>query len=504
MKHKYSRNARNVRSTRKLTLKTQIHNPLCDRNMTFEDCELTILRTAVDEVENIKGKQSATSPDIKHIMEIVEKFLRRKQLICYGGTAINNILPKQDQFYNKDVDIPDYDFFSANALKDAKELTDIYFEQGFEEVEAKSGQHHGTYKVFVNFIPVADITSIPAQLFNKLKIEAKQVGGMLYAPPNYLRMSMYLELSRPAGDVSRWEKVLKRLSVLNKHYPIQTHNCDTVEFQRKMSTTENEHLIFNTVKQTLINEDAVFFGGFAVSMLSQYMPAQLRVKLKNNPDFDVLSEDPLMTAQIVKERLEENGIKNVTIRKLGGIGEIIAPHYEIKVNKDNVAVIYEPLACHSYNEITQQGNKMRIATIDTMLSFYLAFLYIDNPLYNYNPERILCMAHFLFEVQQRNRLTQRGLLKRFSINCIGHQETIEEMRAQKSKKYSELKANRNSKEFEEWFLRYRPSDMVASVKPEEASTNEKVDKKQEPKRATRKKRASKKPSSGLLGIFKRS
>jgi hypothetical protein len=147
---------------------------------------------------------------------------------------------------------------------------------------------------------------------------------------------------------------------------------------------------------------------------------------------------------------------------------------------------------------------MRIATIDTMLSFYLAFLYIDNPLYNYNPDRILCMAHFLFEVQQRNRLTQKGLLKRFSINCIGHQETIEEMRAKKAEKYSELKANRKSKEFEEWFLRYRPSDIVSSTQPEEASTNEKVDKKQEPKRATRKKRASKKPSSGLLGIFKRS
>jgi len=250
---------RTMRSTKKRAPKSKNHNPLCASNMTFEDCELTILRTAVDEVENIKGKQTAASPDIKHIMDIVEKFLKRKQLICYGGTAINNILPKQDQFYNKDVDIPDYDFFSANALKDAKELTDIYFDQGFEEVEAKSGQHHGTYKVFVNFIPVADITSIPSQLFNKLKVEAKQVGGILYAPPNYLRMSMYLELSRPAGDVSRWEKVLKRLSVLNKHYPIQTHHCDTVEFQRKMSTTENEHLIFNTVKQTLINEDAVFF-----------------------------------------------------------------------------------------------------------------------------------------------------------------------------------------------------------------------------------------------------
>ena len=79
--------------------------------------------------------------------------------------AINNILPKKDQFYNKDIEIPDYDFFSPNALKDAKDLADIYVDAGFTEVEAKAGQHFGTYKVFVNFVGIADITSIPKELF---------------------------------------------------------------------------------------------------------------------------------------------------------------------------------------------------------------------------------------------------------------------------------------------------------------------------------------------------
>jgi len=53
---------------------------------------------------------------------------------------------RQDRFYNDDVDLPDYDFYSPNALQDAKELADIYFKKGYEEVEAKSGQHHGTTK----------------------------------------------------------------------------------------------------------------------------------------------------------------------------------------------------------------------------------------------------------------------------------------------------------------------------------------------------------------------
>ena len=41
-------------------------------------------------------------------------------------------------------------------------MADIYFKNGFSEIEAKAGIHFGTYKVFVNFIPVADIIGYPS------------------------------------------------------------------------------------------------------------------------------------------------------------------------------------------------------------------------------------------------------------------------------------------------------------------------------------------------------
>ena len=198
------------------------------------------------------------------------------------------------------------------------------------------------------------------------------------------------------------------------------------------------------------------------------MPAHLRKKLEKIPDFDVLTEDPLVTSQIVKERLIDSGIKNVKIIKRPPVGEIIAPHYEIKVGVDTVVLIYEPLACHSYNIIRIDGYDVKIATIDTMLSFYLAFLYADRPYYD--KDRMLCMAKYLFEVQEKNRLAQKGLLKRFSLNCMGHQETIEEMRAEKAAKYTELKDKKDSSEYEEWFLRYRPTDNLKPNKDNNIKT----------------------------------
>ena len=428
---------------------------ICNKSMNFDECELAILRMAVDKAGEKIGKRIANSEDVIEIIRIVEDFIKQKNLICYGGTAINNLLPKNDQFYNKDVEIPDYDFFSYNALNDAKELTDIYYKKGFLDVEAKSGQHHGTYKVYVNYMPVADISYIPKEIYESLLKESIRVAGILYAPPNFLRMSMYLELSRPAGDTSRWEKVLKRLTLLNKNYPLTKIDCDKINFQREMSDKTHEDEIYEVVRKTLINQDVVFFGGYAISLYSQYMPEKLQLKLKKIADFDVLSNSPEETAEIVKERLKDINIDNVNIIKREPVGEIVPEHYEIKVGEDTVAFIYKPIACHSYNVINIDGQKVRIATIDTMLSFYLAFLYTDREYFNEFSDRILCMSKYLFEVQQKNRLQQKGLLKRFSITCIGHQETREEIRATKSEKYKELK-DKKSKEFEEWFLNYVP------------------------------------------------
>jgi hypothetical protein len=159
--------------------------------MSYEEKELQILRKAVDQSQEKIGKRAIQSPEIQEIIGILENFLRTKHLICYGGIAINNILPKDDQFYNREVELPDYDFFSASAMEDAIELADIYYSKGYKDVEAKAGQHVGTYKVFVNFMGVADITYIPRELFSTLTKQSIVVEGISYVPANYLRMGIY-------------------------------------------------------------------------------------------------------------------------------------------------------------------------------------------------------------------------------------------------------------------------------------------------------------------------
>jgi len=605
------------------------NNDRDDSSLSYDEKELEILRAAVDLVEKKKGAAIIQDPQVKKIISIVEDFIADKKLVCYGGTAINNILPEDAQFYNKDIELPDYDFYSDNALDAAKELADIYYKAGYEDVEAKSGVHHGTYKVFVNFTGIADITQMEPALFKAISRDAIIKKGIRYAPPDFLRMAMYLELSRPDGDVSRWEKVQKRLTLLNTHYPLKGYDCDKIEYQRGFGengktgeitvsrtrrtqsesqsqsrsvkrggsakslkrkaimtvirkyhglgaylkrlyhtvpsheeelgdfkyTVEEDKLthkyrliatyerflgkddtfvlysmkatdidkdaepspspspseqgtvkgsrksshtrsrspspeytvrksslsyksdrekelaetdVYNIVRDVFIKNRAVFFGGYANILYSRYMPKHQRRIVQKIPDFDILSEEPRDLCEAVVRELTAHKYTGVKYTKHAGVGEVISEHYDIRIGDEVIAFLYKPLACHSYNTIRIHedngagagkrggggGESIRIATIDTMLSFYLAFIYADRVYYDVT--RILCMSQFLFDVQQHNRLKQTGLLRRFSINCYGKQPTLETMRFEKTKKYEELKGKRESREFEEWFLRYIP------------------------------------------------
>jgi hypothetical protein len=461
--------------------------PTYNDSKNVEEREIDLLRNAVDKIESRSGKKVAQSPEVKKIIGCVERFLREKKLVCYGGTAINSILPEKYRFYNNDIEVPDYDFYSPNALEDSKELADIFFNMGYNEVESKSGSHPGTFKVFVNFIPVADITHMEPALFSVLAAKSYIKHGIRYAPTNFLRMAMYLELSRPEGDVSRWEKVLKRLTLLNKVYPMKLVNCSRFEMEMQNPNNRNnanpnetrmpesksssnsssksnsnsnsnykrvDKKIYDITQKVLMNSSVVFIGGFADILYSKYLPKNDRHKLSKQPEFDVLSNNPEELAKLIKLTLKTNGFDKITIEKMPAIGEIILDHYKVAVDSNIVALIYKPTACHSYNTIKLNTQIIKVASIDTMLMFYLAFSYAKR--YYYNRDRLLCLAGILFYIQNKNRLSQSGLLKRFGSSCYGKQETIESLRRDKATKYQELKNDKSNPEYQRLFLRYVP------------------------------------------------
>jgi hypothetical protein len=172
---------------------------------------------------------------------------------------------------------------------------------------------------------------------------------------------------------------------------------------------------------------------------------------------ETLSVDPIVDTKLVKAELKKKGYNDIKIVENKPIGHIIDTHYEIVVNGIPVCLIYKSIdGCYNYNTIKRENREIRVATIDTMMTFLLAAMYTGRPYYN--NDKLLCMAQFLYIIQMKNKLVTRGILKRFTLDCVGTEQTLQERRQEKTRKYRLLKNDRKSKEFNELFFKYNPNE----------------------------------------------
>lgn len=381
------------------------------------------LKQIVEHLQLENDKRAASDPLTQASLGVVKEFLQKHKVLCYGGTAINNLLPPKDRFYIPGQDVPDYDFFSKTPQEHAMMVANGLRDLGVKTIEVKPGMHLGTFKVFADYEGVADITMLEPEIFDRLWETSIVKEDIHYVPPSFLRMSMYLELSRPRGDVSRWEKVYARLQLLNKHYPIecpvdtQTHpEASAKDIQRAM--------------KLLQNEDVILLSATA---------SETHLRKKWTLPIGLLA---------TKETIEKL-TKGKKVEKNEG-NELLPPLYYL-IDEDGVSRIriYETTACHSYHQ-TKDGTK--VASIPTILQFFFAYVYSRAT--DENIASILCIAQRLVELANNKPKRRFAILT--PIDCIGKQETLTDMRKHKSTLYETLSKNKNSSEFLKYFFTYNP------------------------------------------------
>lgn len=387
----------------------------------MEDIEKVV---QVLEVEN--DKAMAADPLVKTSLGIVKDFLASHPVMCYGGTAINNLLPPGDRFYDPVTTVPDYDFYSKTPQEHATMIANKLAAAGIASVEVKPGMHLGTFKVFADYTGVADITHMEDALFDRLWAEGPTRDGIHYVPPNFLRLSMYLELSRPRGDVSRWTKVYQRLQLLNKHFPMVCPS-GTQPDRRPMSPAQRKTI------ETLLRTKPVVLLGITASQLHE----------RKSPKWSVpvtLLAEPETIASLVKGKQTE----------VHEGSEILPGHTDVFDDSGEVFLrIHETAACHSYHQ-TSDGT--RVASIPTMLQFYFAYMYsgVDAD----ELTHLLCVSQRLVDLAAHKEARRYALLT--PIDCLGRQETLIDMKKHKSDLYAKLSKNKGSAEFLKYFFSYNP------------------------------------------------
>ena len=383
--------------------------------------QLERLSKAAEEAKEKIDFASAHNPDVLRSIEIVEHFLRKRHRLCYGGQAINAHLPKKHKIYNPKLNIPDYDFFTPNQESDIEELSADLQRAGFEEVSAREGMHEGTKKLYVNFVPVADLTALDERVYNLLSERAFKDNGISYMDANTLKMLMYLELSRPKGEVERWEKVFERLLMMNAFSPAKPCSKQERRIPKGLLAKEEVEEVMNYI----ITEKRVFAGadlaGFYRSSFGKTHPSASWVFKAHKP---ILFYSPDLegdTKHFVNEFKHSSSVKTF-ITRIDALGGDLIPQMTIFLRKNiPFLVILNESACHAYYSVPVKHDRyLRIGTIDTLITLYFAMSLLKYKFLSLTAME--CLAKELVEISYRARTKPEVFPFPFiSLTCSGHQ-----------------------------------------------------------------------------------
>lgn len=394
--------------------------------------QMSRLDDAVEQAKKRINVTVANDPEIQKAIQVVERFLRKKRRVCYGGQAINSLLSNERKFYDEKYSIPDYDFFTPSYKEDSKELIEELQKEGFTDVNMKFSMHEGTSKILMNFIPVADCTDLHPSLFKIVQSRAKVVNGIYFADPAFLRMMMYLEMSRPRGEVDRWKKVYERLTLLNSEYPPE--KCtDPIRVDTSISHDERESMIDLAIKRklVLIGPECIplmMEGSGKKSMNSLVAMGGPVILLSSQAKTD--AEDMADMLRIIHKN---NG--KVTVEEVITLNSSLFNFVTVKHMKRPIALIFQEDACHSYNTLRITNNtELRTGSFDLMLQIYYSIFLFGKKERAFFQTPMDCLIGKLHSVEMKARNAPTPYVPAFSIRCSGHQQGIATLLKERAKR----------------------------------------------------------------------
>ena len=396
----------------------------------------------------------AHNEHILHAIDVVETFLRKKHRLCYGGQAINAHLPGKYKIYDPERTIPDYDFFTPQPEQDIRILVQDLKRAGFQEISAREGMHEGTVKLYVDYVPVADITSLDPALYRILSKRELRLNGISYMDSYSLRMMMYLELSRPRGEVDRWPKVYERLLLLNSF--ASKHPCRPQDLTHTLSKAQVEYVL-----KWVLQKKRIFAGLDLVQVYRQ----GLRQRSKHMEWLIHTRKPILFYSATPEEDMEEiregllalspsasrtSSPYRIQTEKRASSGELLPIMTILYQEKKPLLFIIHQTACHSYFQLPlspssfsrssrSSASTLRIASVDTLITLYFSISLMGAKYLDMGSME--CLANQLIEldVQMRSR-PKDSPFPFISLNCVGHQTTITSLIRAKVHRMTERKA----------------------------------------------------------------
>ena len=426
-----------------------------------------------ENTKKIKGKTWNGRP-----IAIVREFIKEKGLKIYGGLALNELLKKKKAPIYGPNEFPDYDVFSPNAWEHAKELCDILVKSGYKYVEARGSilndEHHQTYKVGVDYQDILDLTQsgcpnrnikehdcktcgiskdkkcisifnhIPCYDINsKLKKEPKiythvynydndesfHKQKMFVCESNWMRISMYRELTEPLDNPGRLEKVSTRLDLFNKHYPYKIKKCKPEDYQQMVN--KNYKSILNTIGKFVNKKELINYGASAYNFFVKNVKNIGSLEI---PDYEVYCDPYNLSI------LNYEGYPNYDL-ELFDLLRNKYTNFTFKIQKkqmfwkeidvDSITIFSKKNGSKEYNKLITftiietcmpyiKYNGVKYATMDRLKYLYYRAVALPEvvQLTENNPQNYECLLSNLLIAEKRNK-SKKGKFRRYVINCDG-------------------------------------------------------------------------------------
>jgi hypothetical protein len=366
-----------------------------------------------------------TLDEINNVYEIVKNYVRKNNLIIYGGFAQNSLIKAQnekDGFYGE-TDIADIEFYSPEPIKDMIKLCDILYEKKFKYVEGSEGVHPETYKIFVNFINYCDISYMSQNIYDNCP--TIKIDGMRMCHPHFMIVDAFRVYTDPMTSYFRLTKTFTRFNKLIKYYPFNENTIyNKIEYKTTLSEKEYDN-IYNFIKNELLQKmKLIVVGHHGFNRLISKSNIDKKFKIEE-PFFQVISIDFDNERNNILKLLKQKFGNSIFYKKYNPFFSFLDKSVEFFYKNQLILRLYgnnERCTIYKQSEKTKiYHGAFQLQILYALINYNLAIIRQNN--FNKNVYMTiitrLLLARDTFLNKHHMNILSDSPFEEFIINCIG-------------------------------------------------------------------------------------
>ena len=402
--------------------------------------DTTAIQVSLEELQkkSIKRKMDYYEPTkilLEKINQDIYKFIKEKKLIVYGGFAQNYLIKKKnekDAFYNDEYSLADIEFYHYDPIGIGIELSMMLYKKGYKYIQFKEGVHEETYKLFVEFEGLADISYMPKYIYDC--VPTITMDGFRFTHPNFMMVDAFRQYADPIFSFWRLERTFKRFNTLEKHYPVYNEKLvKPIKYANKDIIDEK---VFKTLrKEFLHDKELIVIHHYAYNyLMKKTKETRLVIDI---PYLSVISVNYIRDVKEITKRLEELYPNKIKIKEFYPFFQFLGRKTEFYLDNKLIFVVYSHNdRCTVYQSNYSENKKTLFATF-SLLRLMLYAEYFNQMIHKNKKEEIEYLTLFTNIIKGRIEYLEekditvmdKSLFQEFTFDCIGSAiDTIRESR----------------------------------------------------------------------------